>query len=511
MLAKKTISFYLLLAIVWVVFAGWQISEHYRFRHASYVSLLNRGRQIANYMGIVIRSQGIFGMVRQARLEAALEELVRSTDLRAVVLLNSSGQVVASAGKPLGLNLDNLPKQTTQWDSKQKLITIMDLVDLGTSTTKENNPPTAIVVRAEDEIRSHRDRSNSRGRNRWMDRPTSDPLPFSPGPLGTAGAMSAPPPPPPPPSSSANRNPMAMSRPFWMDPQRYEELKKKQGLHAFILQLPTDTYRTETLHDLWIRLTILCAALLATGGMSLAWRSVDRMNQLQIRLLRASEMNAHLRELNVAAAGLAHETRNPLNIVRGLAQIISQNPNALGEIRHKATVITEEVDRVTGRLNEFISYSHTPEPRAGRTNLRAVVRDVQRALESDQSEKGIILETKGPDLKVEADESLLRQVIFNLLLNAYQSVGPGGHVEVVLNENGRNGASMEIHDDGPGVPSDLREEIFKPYFTTRTEGTGLGLAVVKQIALAHQWDFEYLPGENGGAVFRVSAMRLARG
>jgi pyruvate/2-oxoacid:ferredoxin oxidoreductase beta subunit len=117
----------------------------------------------------------------------------------------------------------------------------------------------------------------------------------------------------------------------------------KQGLHAFVLQIPADNYANEARSDLWIRGTTLVIALLAVGGLGFAWRNMERMDRLQMRLMRESEMNAHLQELNVAAAGLAHETRNPLNIVRGLAQIISQNPSVPGEVRQKAGEITEDI------------------------------------------------------------------------------------------------------------------------------------------------------------------------
>jgi signal transduction histidine kinase len=517
MYRKRTTPVYVLLAALWLVVAGWQGAEHFRFRRVSYQTLLGRGREIASTLGVVIRSQGRFGMVRQSRLEAALEELARSTDLRAVMLLNAGGQVVASAGKPVGLRLSNLPRQAPRWDREHGLITIVDLVDLGSSAqTDVGGIPRAIVLPEEDRP-PLRDGQRPRfpfpgpwGRDGRSSQ-TFSPPPFPPRPDSAGTSASRPALRPPFGGEGPGRHSWNISRPFWMDEERYQQLLKKRGLHGFVLQIPTGVFQAETRHDLWIRLTTVLIALLAAGGMAVAWRGAERMNQLQIRLLRASETNAHLRELNVAAAGLAHETRNPLNIVRGLAQIVSQSEGASAEIREKANVITEEVDRITGRLNQFISYSHTPEPRPRPTNLRAVVRDVERALESDQAEKAIRFETTGPDLTIEADESLLRQVVFNLLLNSYQAVGQGGRVEAVLIDGGRGEASLEIRDDGPGVPPELREEIYKPYFTTRAGGTGLGLAVVKQIALAHQWEIEYVAGESAGAVFRVAAMKIVRG
>jgi signal transduction histidine kinase len=234
-----------------------------------------------------------------------------------------------------------------------------------------------------------------------------------------------------------------------------------------------------------------------------------RSDRLQLCLVRASEMNVHLREMNIAAAGLAHETRNPLNIVRGLAHMIGKTANVSKEITKQSSEITEEVDRVTGRLNEFIDYSKPHEAKFATTNLNAIIQDVERTLESDQQEKGIQFELHGPELTVEADQALLRQVLFNLLLNSIQAVERDGRIEVHVQKDGASEAALEIRDNGPGVPAEARENIFRPYFTTTKGGTGLGLAVVRQIVLAHRWEINYLPGNNGGSRFRISGLKLA--
>jgi signal transduction histidine kinase len=211
--------------------------------------------------------------------------------------------------------------------------------------------------------------------------------------------------------------------------------------------------------------------------------------------------------MNIAAAGLAHETRNPLNIIRGLAQLVSKSDDTPQEIRDTSLEIAEEVDRVTARLNQFIDYSKPPEVVPSPTRVKAVVEDVIRTLESDCEEKGVEIAYRGPDLLIESDQSLLRQVIFNLLLNAVHAVDSGGRIEAVLERISRDEAFLEIRDNGPGVPKDAAEEIFRPYFTTSEKGTGLGLTVVRQIALAQQWEIEYTPSEEGGAVFRLSGLR----
>jgi two-component system sensor histidine kinase HydH len=292
-----------------------------------------------------------------------------------------------------------------------------------------------------------------------------------------------------------------------MSEERYQELLKKQGLHGFVIKMSTIAYRSELTRDLRLRMALGAIALLAASGLGIAWRNAESSARLQLRLLKASEMNAYLREMNIAAAGLAHETKNPLNIVRGQAQIISQDKLSANGIRSRAHGIIEEVDRITGRLNEFINYSKPPQLAPGPTNLKTVIRDVERTLKSDMEDKGIRFEIEGPDLNIDADESLLRQVLFNLLLNSIQAVDNGGTVEVVIRNTARGEASIELRDNGCGVPLHARENLFRPYFTTREGGTGLGLAVVRQIVLAHKWDIEYVPQEKG-SVFRITGLKV---
>jgi signal transduction histidine kinase len=240
----------------------------------------------------------------------------------------------------------------------------------------------------------------------------------------------------------------------------------------------------------------------------LSWRNTSKSSELQIRLVRASELNSHLKEMNLAAAGLAHETRNPLNIIRGMAQMLSKEAAAPVEIRDKARAIVDETDKVTVQLNEFINYSRPREVRRAKLALNSAIGEVMRALNHDIDEKKIKLETKGDFLTIEADEQLFRQVLFNLLLNATQAVGGEGEIQVVTGKRSATEAFLEIRDDGPGVPPERRQEIFKPYFTTHQKGTGLGLAVVQQIVLAHGWEIECLPNEPKGAVFRITHLKL---
>jgi signal transduction histidine kinase len=191
-----------------------------------------------------------------------------------------------------------------------------------------------------------------------------------------------------------------------------------------------------------------------------------------------------------------------------MAQMISKQNEAPVEIREKVRAIVDETDKVTAQLNEFINYSRPREVRRSKLALDSVVNEVVHALAYDVEEKKIRIETKGEPMTIEADEQLLRQALFNLVLNAIQAVGENGRIQILTQKAGTSEAAIEIRDDGHGVPPERRQEIFKPYFTTNQKGTGLGLAVVQQIVLAHGWEIECLPNEPKGAVFRITHLKL---
>jgi signal transduction histidine kinase len=498
---------YGLLLGVWLLVMGWQIDEHLRVREASRNMLVNQAKDISTTLGIVLRSQRRFGgLVSKERLEESLTELVNQDkfELKAIALLNGAGAVVASTGGEE--DFTNIAAQSASgspeiWDAQT--VTLFNPVDLGTNLTRDIEG--SIVL-------SHQEFTNRFG----VPRPPPDrdrdrePPPQDAGTNATAIAAGNPPPPPPDFSTNGPRpeGPPRFGRPRWMTDADYQTMLQKKGVHSFAIVMSTLPLHAIFKYDLWMRGFIVLFAGIAVIGFGVAWRNVSKTSELQIRLVRASELNSHLKEMNLAAAGLAHETRNPLNIIRGMAQMISKS-DATPDLREKSKAIVDETDKVTAQLNEFINYSRPREVRRTKIALNSAVSEVVRALNYDIEEKKIQVESKIEPFSIEADEQLLRQTLFNLLLNSIQAVGPNGQIQFVAHKNGSSEAILEVRDDGPGVPPENRTEIFKPYFTTHQKGTGLGLAVVQQIVRAHGWDIECLANEPKGAVFRISHLKPA--
>jgi signal transduction histidine kinase len=387
----------------------------------------------------------------------------------------------------------------------------------GATVTPEgttNQSPTVVVPPFRDITNANPDAFRGRGFPRRETRPDSS----GPGP-GTNR-------PPPPDTNFSGTNAMDRDdrsredrprddrprRPFWargLDEEAFQAFIKKRELHGLAITMSTDTIQALCQQDLWQRGIIAFFAAISAAGVGWAWRNLTKTSELQIRLVRASELNSHLREMNLAAAGLAHETRNPLNIIRGLGQMISREPSTPPEIRSKSREIVDETDKVTAQLNEFINYSRPREIRRSVIALTSLLNEVVHALNYDIEEKKIQVEVKAEPLSIEADDQLLRQVLFNLVLNAIQAMNASGRIQILAQRQGASEVSIEIRDNGPGVPADRRTEIFKPYFTTQQKGTGLGLAIVQQIVLAHGWEIECLSNEPQGAVFRITHMKLA--
>ncbi|MBI3849746.1 MAG: ATP-binding protein [Verrucomicrobia bacterium] len=496
-ITRRSFLVYGLLLAAWILVLGWQVAEHSRVQRAARDKLRYSAMYTSKTLEIVLGSQRRFGgVISKERLESALAELIRPGELNGVALLNEAGEKVASAGAPVEVQQKAVVRPAELWEDQT--VTLMNPVVLGTNLTRElegTNPP--IILSRQDFPTNRPPRPPPEMRTNELGEVTP-----------VSGSNS-----PPTAGRSRSRGPgdgrPRFGRPFWMSEDEYKSVLQKQGVHSFLIVMSTQSVRATLHQDLWLRSIIAVLATVSVVGSGLAWRNLGKSSDLQIRLVRASELNLHLKELNLAAAGLAHETRNPLNIVRGLAQMISKQDDVSPEIRNKSREIIDETDRVTAQLNEFINYSRPREVRRSVLTLSSVVGELVRTLNHDFDEKNISLEVKVDQFTIEADEQLLRQALFNLLLNAIQAVATNGEIEIVARKNNASDALLEIRDNGPGVPPDRRSEIFKPYFTTNEKGTGLGLAVVQQIVLAHGWEIECLPNEPCGAIFRITHLKLA--
>ena len=219
---------------------------------------------------------------------------------------------------------------------------------------------------------------------------------------------------------------------------------------------------------------------------------------------RVLELEArHLSDLSQAAAGLAHETRNPLGLVRGWTQRLAQSDLQNRQQQEQARAVVEECDRVTARINQFLSFARPCRPELEPVDAEQLIAELAVLLEPDLDAKELKLQhsVSKPWKMIRVDREMFRQALFNLISNAIQFAPEKGAVEISVHNDQDGHGRIEVADRGPGVPAEVVDLLFSPYFTTRPDGTGLGLAIVRRIATTHGWEAGYTARPGGGSIF----------
>ncbi|MBM4060172.1 MAG: hypothetical protein FJ265_03610 [Planctomycetes bacterium] len=196
-------------------------------------------------------------------------------------------------------------------------------------------------------------------------------------------------------------------------------------------------------------------------------------------------------------AGLVHETKNPLGVVRGFAERLLRSPLDAAQLQQTAQAIVEETDRTVARLDEFLLLSRPAALRRTEVPVRALFEELATLLRPDFENVGARLVLCAGDEVIQADRDQIRRLFLNLLLNAVQAVERGGTVELACEARGR-GLALTVADDGCGVPEALRTTLFEPYVSGRPGGTGLGLAIARRIASDHGFLLTCAPRQGRG-------------
>jgi two-component system NtrC family sensor kinase len=202
------------------------------------------------------------------------------------------------------------------------------------------------------------------------------------------------------------------------------------------------------------------------------------------------------------AAVVAHEVRNPLAGIRGAIQILSRRMPG-EEDRKVMARIVERVDTLNALTEDLLVYARPRTPALAPVSLERILGGAQRLLAGHADLAGVSVAVTGMDVTLEADEKMLQDAFLNLFLNAAQAMGGRGTVRVAVRD-GADVAQIDVEDDGPGIPPDVLDHLFEPFFTTRHRGTGLGLPIVKRDVEAHGGDVTVSRLETGGTRVTVS-------
>jgi signal transduction histidine kinase len=292
--------------------------------------------------------------------------------------------------------------------------------------------------------------------------------------------------------------------PFFLDPSRYE-------------------LTTEGLRILGLRVIFLPVVGLLTNQLAEANRGEARRAQAAAEQL--SEANRHLQEAEAAmrrserlaalgqmSAGLAHELRNPLGTVKASAEMLARSIPQDSEVaRELAGFISSEVDRANSLVTRFLDFARPLRLHLEPCDLGEVLDRAVLDLQRHHPPFDVTVYTNySPDIRpFPFDAEMIERVAYNLLLNAAQASPPGSAI-TVKTKPGDDYAEFSIIDRGPGIDPAHRESIFNPFFTTRREGVGLGLAICAKIVDEHHGKI-LVDSEGIGSVFRVRLPLQAAG
>jgi signal transduction histidine kinase len=250
------------------------------------------------------------------------------------------------------------------------------------------------------------------------------------------------------------------------------------------------------------------------GAAAIFWvqaRALGERRVLEGVLVRQQRLSA----MGNLAAGVAHEVRNPLNAISiGLQRLRLEfspsDPAARGEYAQLARIIEAEVARLNTILERFLTLARplalslTVEP------LSPVLAEVLGLLTPQAEKQGIriLQDLRLEGVRVSLDRDQLSHAVMNVLLNAIQAMPEGGTLTVTAERRTADGggatACIAIADTGPGIPAAHLDRIFEPYFTTKAEGTGLGLALVHKIVEEHGGRIQATTRSQGGACVEIA-------
>jgi two-component system sensor histidine kinase HydH len=229
------------------------------------------------------------------------------------------------------------------------------------------------------------------------------------------------------------------------------------------------------------------------------------------RLKTELHQKERLATLGSMARGLAHELRNPLGAIKGLTHHLTEVPYIQTKERESLAVILTSVDRLAGTITDFLDFARPLELRKSDVSLGNLLAKLKDLIIHDPASRNIQHELILPnsELFLEADETKLSQAFLNLYLNAIQACSNNppdrpGRVTVTLDHFAEDLGRIIFSDNGVGFSKDQLSRPFVPYFTSKAQGTGLGLALAKKIVVAHEGNLTINNNETGGAIVTVT-------
>lgn len=217
-----------------------------------------------------------------------------------------------------------------------------------------------------------------------------------------------------------------------------------------------------------------------------------------------------LASLGTLTAGLAHEIRNPLVAIKTLTQLLPERLDDEEFRNHFLSIASGEVDRISSLLNELLEFARPSDPKLEFEDINSILDGMVLLISTESKKKQIrIIKQYDPELpRIKVDREQIKQVFLNILLNAIEATPENGEIRIKTRSfkkpGGESYVQIEFTDTGCGIPSEYLEEIFNPFFTTKTTGSGLGLSISNQIVQDHRGYIEVESEEKKGSSFYVN-------
>jgi two-component system sensor histidine kinase AtoS len=220
-----------------------------------------------------------------------------------------------------------------------------------------------------------------------------------------------------------------------------------------------------------------------------------------IKALQAEvELKQRLSQLGEMSAGISHELRNSMSVISGYAKLLGKKADT--SMMSTVDAISAEIDNMNKIISELLAFAKPTVLNTERVDLNRLVEETAASVTGNSNALKVSMNLH-ETVSINADKVLLRQALTNLFVNAAEAMPGGGSLEIELSR-ARNKAEIRIRDTGNGIPEDIRQKIFLPFFTTKDEGTGFGLALVQKIIVSHGGSIEVESKDGEGTTFRIT-------
>jgi two-component system sensor histidine kinase PilS (NtrC family) len=244
----------------------------------------------------------------------------------------------------------------------------------------------------------------------------------------------------------------------------------------------------------------------AVRGIILVFQDITKLVEMEEKVRRQEQ----LAMVGSLAAGIAHEIRNPLASLSGSIQVLQGELDLKGDEKHLMDIVVRETDRLNTIITDFLEYARPQTPQAEQILLSSILDETITLLKNSRDfREGIAISVDvDPHVVIKGDAQRMRQVFWNLLINACQAMPDGGEITVSAlplshGEDDAVWCEIIIQDTGCGIAHEYLDKIFDPFFTTKTSGTGLGLAIVGRIIEDHGGIIDVESETGKGTKFRI--------